>query len=214
MKKYLSAGFIILLPFALTVWIISYLFNLVTAPMTGIMSALILWYEKEAGIDVTHHEIVVTTVSRLSAFIFTFLFVFFLGYIGRRFFFKPLISIINSLVQKIPFVRTIYRLAKDITKSVLTQDKKTFKQTVLIPFPSEPMHTVGFITADVPPALKQLAPNLDVVVFVPTAPHPISGYVLFAPKAAAHDIDISVEETFKFLISCGAAIPKEENDAD
>jgi len=211
MKKYLSTGFIILLPFALTLWIISYLFELFTAPLYRIMESLILWYEKSRGIDVIHHETLVVFISRIAAFFLTLVFVFLLGYAGRKFFFKPLIAIVNKIVQRIPFVRTIYRLTKDVTKAMLATEQKTFKETVLIPFPAEPMHTLGFVTGAVPDSLRQLIPGIEVTIFVPTAPHPISGYVLFAPRSAIHRVGISVEDTFKFLLSCGVAVPHEPN---
>ena len=90
---------------------------------------------------------------------------------------------------------------------MLSSDKKTFRETILIPFPSPETYSVGFITGDVPPDIKKYIPDTDVTVFVPTAPHPVSGYVLFCSKKAVQSIDVSVEDTFKFLLSCGVIAP-------
>ncbi len=210
MKKYLTAGFIILLPIALTVWIILYFLDLFTAPLYSIVEHLIVLYEKKQGLSPASHEHLVSFISRLVAFFLTFLLVFLLGYFGRKFFFESLLALANKIMQKIPFVGTIYRLTKDVTKAMLASDQKTFKKTVLLPFPSDKTHTVGFVTGEVPEALRKIIPKAEVTVFVPTAPHPISGYVLFAPQEAVFDINISVEETFKFLLSCGAITPEEE----
>jgi len=213
MKKYLSTGFIILLPFALTVWIISYLLNLFTAPLFDIVESTILWYEKQEGIQLPHHETLVTLLSGVIAFIATFLLILLLGYLGRKFFFNAFMNLANSVVIKIPVVGTIYRLTKDITKAMFSSDAKTFKETVLVPFPTAGTHALAFITSDVPENLKAVIPEAEVTVFVPTAPHPMSGYILFCPRSATHSVNISSEETFKFLLSCGVIEPKEKTDA-
>jgi uncharacterized membrane protein len=143
----------------------------------------------------------------MTALVLTFFFIVALGFLARKFFFKGLLRLTNEIIVRIPVVGTIYRLTKDLTKAMLSTDQKTFKETVLIPFPSPETYSVGFITADVPAALKKVIPQTDVTVFVPTAPHPISGYVLFCSKQATHSVDISVEDTFKFLLSCGVIQP-------
>jgi uncharacterized membrane protein len=212
MKKYLSAGFIILLPIALTVWIISYLINLFTAPLFDIVESCILWYEKSQGLSLSHHETWVVFVSRTIAFVAMFLLILILGYLGRKFFFKAFMNLANQVVVKIPVVGTIYRLTKDITKAMFSSDGKTFKETVLVPFPTPGTHAIAFITSDdVPETLKNAAKDLEVTVFVPTAPHPMSGYVLFCPRSATHNVNISSEETFKFLLSCGVIEPKQKS---
>jgi uncharacterized membrane protein len=207
MKKSFTTGLIILLPFGLTVWIVHYLFDLFTNPLFNILEKTILWFEKAQGLSLLHHETLVTFLSRITALVLTFFFIVALGYLARKFFFKGLLKFTNEVIVRIPVVGSIYRLTKDLTKAMLSTDQKTFKETVLIPFPSPETYSVGFITSDVPEVLKKIIPNTDITVFVPTAPHPISGYVLFCAKSATHSVDISVEDTFKFLLSCGVIQP-------
>lgn len=209
MKKYFSTGLIILLPFGLTVWIVVYLFDLFTNPVFNILEKTTLWLEKTQGLTQLHHETLVTFLSRMTALILTFLFIIVLGYLARKFFFKDLIKLTNEIIIRIPVIGSIYRLTKDLTKAMLSTEQKTFKETILIPFPSSETYSVGFITGDVPDVLKKIIPSADVTVFVPTAPHPISGYVLFCSKSITPSVDISVEETFKFLLSCGMIQPGE-----
>jgi uncharacterized membrane protein len=190
-----------------------YLLNIFTTPLYKIVEKGVLWYEQQQGLSLLHHEIVVTFFSRLIAFIVTLFLVFSLGFVGRRFFFNSLISLANKLMLRIPVVRTIYRLTKDITKAMFSTDQKTFKETVMLPFPSRDMQGLGFVTGEIPDVLKKALSDLDVVIFVPTAPHPISGYMVFTSRKLVHKLDISTEETFKFLISCGVAnFSKESND--
>lgn len=207
MKKSFSTGLIILLPFALSLWVLKYLFDLFTNPLYHLIENAFFWYEKNQGLNPDQHDTLVHFFSRLAALAFTFFFIVALGYLGRKFFFHSLMKAANKLIFKIPIVGTLYRLTKDIAKAMLSSDQKTFKETTLVPFPSKETYSVGFVTGDVPPDLKTFVPSIDVTVFVPTAPHPISGYVLFCPRASLHPIPVSVEDTFKFLLSCGVIHP-------
>ncbi len=207
MKKSFSTGLIILLPFALSIWVLHYLFNLFTDPLYNLIEHGLMWYERKQSIVVVEHDTLVHFLSRLAALILTFVFIVVLGYFGRKFFFHSIMKATNKLIFKIPIVGTLYRLTKDITKAIFSSDEKTFKESVLIPFPSKETYTVGFITSTVPDSLKESIPSIDVTVFVPTAPHPISGYVLFAPRDSLKSTDVSVEDTFKFIVSCGTLHP-------
>lgn len=211
MKKSFSTGLIILLPFALTLWVVTYLFDLFTGPLFSLIEKTLLWYEKKQGLSLVHHETLVSFLSHVAALILTFFFIVALGYLGRKFFFNALLKATNALITRIPIVGTIYRLTKDITKAMLSSDKKTFQETILIPFPSPDTYSVGFVTGDVPHDLKKYIPETEVTVFVPTAPHPVSGYVLFCPKKLVQSVDVSVEDTFKFLLSCGVIPPPQKN---
>jgi uncharacterized membrane protein len=207
MKKSFSTGLIFLLPFALTFWVVKYLFDLFTNPLFNLIEKTIMWLDRTQGMTLLNHVTLVTFISRVAALILTFVFIVVLGFLGRRFFFNALLKTANEVIFRIPIIGTIYRLTKDLTKSLLSTEKKTFKETILIPFPSPDTYSVAFITGDVPPELKKVIPMTDVTVFVPTAPHPISGYVLFSARSSLHSIEISVEDTFKFLLSCGVIHP-------
>ena len=203
MKKSFSTGLIILLPFALSIWVFKYLFDLFTNPIYHLIETILM--AQESGVD--QHHALVHFISRIAALILTFFFIVLLGYLGRKFFFNSMMKATNNLIFRIPIVGTIYRLTKDIAKAMLSSDQKTFKESILIPFPGEEMYSVGFVTGDVPQDLKQIIPSVDVTVFVPTAPHPISGYVLFSPRSSLKPINVSVEDTIKFLVSCGVIHP-------
>jgi uncharacterized membrane protein len=191
----------------LTIWVVKYLLDLFTNPLNDLIEKTILFYEKQYGLSLLPHDTVVTLLSRSAALILTFFLIVALGFLGRRFFFNAFLKNFNKLIVRLPVVGTIYRLTKDITKAMLSTDQKTFKETTLIPFPSSETYSVGFITGDVPAVLQSVIPHADVTVFVPTAPHPMSGYLLFCSRKSLHSIDVSVEDTFKFLLSCGAIQP-------
>ncbi len=212
MKKSFSTGLVILLPFALSIWVLTYLFDLFTNPLYHLIESLLIWYEKSQGIVLVKHETFVIFMSRVAALVLTFVLILTLGYLGRKFFFHSLMKATNKMIFKIPIVGTLYRLTKDITKAMLSSDEKTFKESILIPFPSKETYSVGFVTGGVPEGLSEIIPSLDVTVFIPTAPHPISGYVLFCPRSSLKSMEVSVEDTFKFLVSCGVLHPPMKGD--
>lgn len=201
-------GLLILLPIALTVMIVVYLFDLFTNPIYRSLEYMLLWVEEKQGYSILHHAAFVTFLSRLAALVLTFLLIVSLGYLARVFFFNAILKTTNKVLARIPIIGTIYRLTKDITGAMLSTGEKTFKETVLIPFPTKDMHTMGFVTGDLPQILKSILPDADTTIWVPTAPHPITGFVLFCQKQSLHKIDISLEDTFKFMISCGAVHPQ------
>jgi uncharacterized membrane protein len=210
MKKYFLTGFITLLPIALTLIIISWLFNLFTAPLAGITEAIILAYEKNLGLSLANHAALVLFLSRVFALILLLILIFFLGFCGQKFLINIFLKIPERLFARIPLVRTIFRLSKDITKAMFQENKKTFKETVLLPFPHHDALAIGFVTGETPPVFNQNdKPHTDLAIFVPTAPHPMSGFVLLTPKKIVLPVDVSVEDAFKFLISCGVIHPGE-----
>jgi uncharacterized membrane protein len=210
MKKYFFTGFITLLPIAFTFIIASWLFNLFTAPLAGITEAIILGYEKKLGLSLANHDTLVLFLSRVFAFIVLMLLILFLGFCGQKFLINVFLKLPERLFSHIPVVRTIFRLTKDITKAVFSENKKTFKETVLHPFPHHDALAIGFVTGASPAIFNQHDKmKTDLAVFVPTAPHPMSGFVLLTPQKIVIPVDVSVEDAFKFLISCGVIHPGE-----
>lgn len=210
MKKYFFTGFITLLPLALTLIIAAWLFNLFTEPLAGIMESLIVAFEKSQNLSPEHHQTLVFFMSRIFALILLLALIFLLGIFGQKFLINSLLRLSENVLEKIPLVRTIFRLTKEITKAVFSADKKTFQETVLLSFPHKHSHVLGFVTGTPPAAIKAVKPELDTTIFMPTAPHPISGFLFLTKRSEIQSTDITIEEAFKFLISCGTLHPQEE----
>lgn len=208
MKKYFFTGFVTLLPIALTIIIAVWLFDLFTTPLAGLMESVILTYEKKWNLSLGSHDTLVIFLSRVLAFILLLVLIFVLGFLGRKFLMKFFLRVMDKIFSHIPLVRTIYRLSHDITKAVFSENTKTFKGTVLVPFPYRDAYAIGFLTGDVPNLFKEKT-QTDFAIFVPTAPHPMSGFILLTPKKHVVPVDVSIEEAFKFIISCGTLHPGE-----
>ncbi len=210
MKKYLLTGVITLLPIALTVIVIVWVFNLLTTPFAGVVEHMIIGYEKLFGLDVTKHEQLIYFASRVITLILLFFALIILGFIANKFFFRSLINLFNKILLKIPIVKTIYGVTKEITQGFIKTDKKLFQKTTLVPFPFAESRALGLVSDPIPKILAEKLPEESICVFIPTSPHPVSGFLVLAPVKDTHDLPLTTEEVFKFLISCGTVYPEEE----
>ena len=210
MKKYFFTGLITLLPLALTLIVVIWLFDLFTAPVASLTESLIRHVEHQWNLGIESHKTLTTVLSRIVGFILLVIFLCVLGLCGQKFLNNFFMRLLDRLFLKIPLVRTIYRLSHDVTKALFSDTKKTFRETVLVPFPHKDVLSVGFVTGDTPEVFKQEgAPHTDLAIFIPTAPHPMSGFVLLSPKELVYPTDVSIEDGFKFLLSCGVIGPGE-----
>lgn len=203
MRKHLLTGLVILLPVALTLWVISFLFDLFTEPLISIVGPLVQKFQLPIP------ESLIFFIARLLSLIFLCIFIFVLGVITQVFLIQVLMDWANRVLFRIPFFNTVYKVTKDIFQALFSTDgKKAFKKVVLIPFPLKPIRCLGFETGEVPQeCIEKVGPHL-VAVFAPTAPHPISGFLFLAPREEVHVVDMSTEEAVKFLVSGGMIVPE------
>ena len=214
MKKYFFTGFITILPIALTIIIVKWLFDVFTAPVVGMTEWLILNYETPLSLWLKQHDTFILLISRMCAFAFLIIFIVALGICGQKFLQTYFTRFTDRIFSRIPLVKTIYRLSHDVTKAVFSDSQKAFKKTVLVPFPYPGTRAVGFVTGDAPSAFRKDRELTEIAVFVPTAPHPMSGFILLMPKNLALPVDVSVEDAFKFLISAGVLHPGDKTASE
>jgi len=206
MKKYLLTGLAILLPFALTVFIILFLVDLITAPFVDLAQEITQsWLKNIVSID--DHKTLLLTISRICSIIFLFFAILLLGFFARRFLFDRIIHQFQRLFLRIPYVKNIYRILQEVTKGFIREEnKKIFEATVSVPFPHLKARALAFLVGPAPANLPD--PNITKAVFVPTAPHPISGFLILMDEKEIERVDgISTEEAFKILLSCGIYSP-------
>jgi len=211
MKKYILTGLIILLPITVTIWIGMFLFELFTTPFVGLVRFAIEQYLP----NFAYHDWLLF-FSRVIVLILLVMIIFLLGFLGQRFFFNWLLGTADRMMRKIPILRTVYKLTTDVTKSLLSPSSNPFKKTVLLKFPNDKATAYGFLTGDVPKEVSELEGHQDPMksVFLPTSPHPISGFMLMYKQKDLEEIDISIENVFKILVSCGLYDPSEQKKGD
>ncbi len=117
----------------------------------------------------------------------------------------------NAIVSKIPFVKTIFMITKEIVLAFAnTGGRKVFKKPVLTPFPSKISNAIGFETGKVPKECQKHVKEPLKPIFIPTAPHPISGYLVMAKESRIHELKMSNEAAIKLTVSCGVIVPEDE----
>jgi uncharacterized membrane protein len=128
------------------------------------------------------------------------------GLIGRS-----LIRFAESLVERTPVVRTIYSGIKQISETIFAQSERSFETACLIEYPRKGVWALGFISTDAKGEIAAKAkPDSDMVsVFLPTTPNPTSGFLLFFPKEDVIELDMTVEDAAKLVISAGLVYPAE-----
>ncbi len=202
-KRYFLTGLALLLPFAISLLIVIWLVDLLTDPFLHLAQETLF---RNHPFFLENHPTFTLVLSRISVLVFLFFFTLFLGILGEKYIFSKLLAHLQTLFLKVPILRVIYKLCHDITTATLKADSKLFKQTVLIPFPHKDSWAIGLTTSDVPKAFKEQVPEIEIAVFVPTSPHPMSGFVLLTPQKLIKPIDLSAEDAFKYIISCGTTL--------
>ena len=210
MKKYLIAGLIILLPLILTIMIFIFVIDLFTAPFLTMFIDFLSKYEQT--LTLLKNPTVITIFARILIIIMLIVFIFVLGVIARWFFFRSLINLMNKIFSKIPLVKTIYTSLKDIISSFMKKGSKAFTKTAMVAFPSKDSYCVGFESGEIPEECQRKVKDKLKPVFVPTAPHPISGYLVMAKEKEVFSIDMKNEDAVKFTVSCGLILPGEKLD--
>lgn len=205
MKKHFITGLIILLPLALTIVVISFFFNLLTDPFLGISEAIWSYFHFfENGFWIFSADQMRQYVAKLLIAIILVLFTAALGALARWFLVRYFLRLWDFILHRIPIVRSIYKTSQDVISTIFASKANSFKQVVLVPFPSPGSYSIGLVTKeDLPPLLPNSTTSV-VAIFVPTTPNPTSGFLMLFPEETLIYLDMTVEDAFKYVISCGA----------
>ncbi|MGN6962773.1 DUF502 domain-containing protein, partial [Neisseria sp. P0016.S002] len=130
--------------------------------------------------------------------------VFAANVLGRR-----ILGAWDSLLGRIPVVKSIYSSVKKVSESLLSDSSRSFKTPVLVPFPQPGIWTIAFVSGYIPDKLKGSLPQDDdyISVYVPTTPNPTGGYYIMVKKSDVRELDMSVDQALKYVISLGMVMP-------
>lgn len=133
------------------------------------------------------------------------------GLLVRNFLGRKLVEIWDFLLSKIPFVSTLYGAVKQLAEAIFSGSSKDFQRVVLLEYPRRGVYTLAFVTGTAAGEIQRRTPKTVTNLFVPTTPNPTSGFYLMVPEEDLIQLDMSVEDAFKVLISGGIVNP--ENSA-
>lgn len=203
MKRNFFAGLFILLPFALTLFIVFFIINLLTVPFQDIVERILDYYDiLDKPFLFFSGEQVMLIFSKIFVLITLFGIVIFIGFLARLVLLTPIIRLGEVLINRIPMVNVIYRSIKEIINNIFNNKTKTYSQVALVPFPNSKAYSIGLISQEKPSA------DNTVNVFIPTTPNPTIGYMLILKASDVVFIDMKIEEALKSVVSCGIIFPE------
>ena len=174
----------VIIPIALTIWIVVSLIQLISGPVSSLFGQ---------------------SISQLSSFGLSILLITVVGFLAKNYLGQAVITTIESVLLKIPLIRLIYKSIKQVANSLSFKQKAL--SCVLIEYPRKGTYALGWITNENPlPLITKTGDNVveDLIsVFVPTTPNPTSGYFLYLKKEDCQELDISIEDSIKLLMSAG-----------
>jgi uncharacterized membrane protein len=191
MKKYFIAGILVWIPIAITVWVITWGLGLIDQIYGSVMSALITVLPGQFSGDLKHFReipglgilIVLVVIS-----------------------FTGLLAI--SFVTRIPIVRSIYSSVKQVSSTIFSGNGQAFRKALLIRYPHAESWVIAFQTGNTAEEIGQKLGGEYVNVFLPTTPNPTSGFFMIVPRSAVIELDMSVEEALKHIVSMGSVPPR------
>ncbi|MFC1640147.1 DUF502 domain-containing protein [Gemmatimonadota bacterium] len=191
LRKYFLVGLIVIAPVGLTVFVLGWLFQRIDSILgTPLRTAL--------GFRIPGLGLVLL-VSLLV----------FVGWLVHLAAGRQLLRWWNRALSRFPLTGRIYSAVSQITQSIVGSRRRLFQRAVLVPYPTEGLWVVAFVTNEVASEMSHWVGEPCVNVFVPTTPNPTSGFMLIVPKNRLVEIDTPVDEAMKLIVSGGAVSPRE-----
>ena len=194
MKKYLITGLLIWIPLVITIWVLT----LVVDTLDRTLLLLPPQFRTEAwlGMHVPGMGVIMTLVI-----------VFATGVLAANFIGERLVRLWNAILHRIPFVSSIYSSVKQVSDTLFSSSGEAFRKAVLVRWPHQGMWTIGFLTGTPGGDVANHLRDDFLSVYVPTTPNPTGGYFVLVARKDLIELDMSVDQALKYIISMGVAAP-------
>lgn len=194
-------GLVVILPVALTIWLVWTLMGWIDSVVLPLVPA-----------QFSPEEYIGINLRGLGLIIFL-LFTVLVGWVAKGLIGKSLIAFAESFVERMPVVRTIYSGVKQIAETVFAQTERSFEKACLIQYPRKGIWAIGFISTTARGEVVQKAETGGdlMSIFLPTTPNPTSGFLLFIPREDVIELDMSLEDAAKLIISAGLVYPGQKS---
>ncbi|RDH88419.1 MAG: hypothetical protein DIZ78_00305 [endosymbiont of Escarpia spicata] len=194
LRRYLVAGLLVWLPLGATFFVIRLLVRWMDNSLLLVPQA----YRPEnlLGFAIPGLGVVLTLIILL-----------FTGLVAANLFGRKLVSLWERVLARIPLVRSVYSAVKQLVETMLSDGGQSFRKVLLVEFPRRGLWTLAFQTGtDQGEAQKKT--GRDVInVYIPTTPNPTGGYFVLVPREDVQELDMSVDDGLKMLLSMGAVVP-------
>lgn len=196
LKKYLITGVLVWLPIAVTVWVITYI---ISASDQLFQLLPEKWQPASLlGVNIPGLGVIAAVVV-----------LFFTGLFAANVLGRQIIAAWDNVLGRIPVVKSIYSSVKKVSESLLSDNSRSFKTPVLVPFPQPNIWTVAFVSGSLHQTVQTALGNGEeyLPVYVPTTPNPTGGYYVMVKKSDVRELDMSVDDALKYVISLGMVLP-------
>jgi len=194
LRRYFVAGLLVWIPLGITLWVL----KLLVDAMDQSLLLLPARFQSEAlfGFHVPGLGIILTVTIVLLT-----------GALAANFFGRQLLLLGHKLLQRIPIVRSIYGGVKQISDTLFSPEGKAFRRAVLVRYPHQGAWTVALVTGSPEHEVADILGREQISVFVPTTPNITAGFFLILPRSETIELDMTVDEALKYIISMGVAEP-------
>ena len=200
-------GVVVIAPVGLTVWLVWTVIGWIDGFVLPFVPSQ---YQPEAILKAILGEDVRVNIRGLGV-VFFLVFTTFIGWIAKGLLGRTFIRSAENLVNRMPVVRSVYSGVKQIAETVFAQADRSFEKACLIEYPRRGIWAIGFISTTAKGEVSKRAGSGQKMqsIFVPTTPNPTSGFLLFFPAEDVIELDMSVEDAAKLVISAGLVYPED-----
>ncbi len=198
LKRYFITGLLIWVPLAITVWVLSAIVRTMDQSLLLLPPAA----RPEQWLGVY--------IPGLGALL-TVLVVLLTGLVAANIVGQRLVRFWEALLARIPVVKSIYYSVKQVSDTLFAGNGEAFRKVLLVRYPHPEAWSVAFQTGQPPAEIAQHGDDEMVSVFIPTAPSPVNGFFFFVHKRDTVELDISVDDALKYIVSMGVVAPAPRN---
>lgn len=195
MRKYFITGLLILVPLAITAWVLSLIINTMDQSLLFVPER---WQPKALfGVNIPGLGTLLTIVI-----------VFLTGLLTNNLVGNYVVRMWEKLLKRIPLVNSLYSSVKQVSDTLFSSSGNAFRKAVLIPYPHQNSYTIAFLTGTPGGDVKNHLVGDYVSVYVPTTPNPTSGFFLMLARKDVVELDMSVDAALKYIVSMGVVAPE------
>jgi uncharacterized membrane protein len=197
-KKYFITGLLIWIPLVITVWVLSAIIGAMDQSLHLLPE--IVHPDKLLGFHIPG----VGTV-------LTLLVIFLTGLVTANIIGQKLVRFWESILARIPIVKSIYYSVKQVSDTLFSSSGQAFRKVLLVRYPHPQAWSVAFQTGSPSGQISAMLPDEHVSVFIPTAPSPVNGFFFFVKKSETIELDISIDDALKYIVSMGVVPPQQRH---
>lgn len=197
LRRYLVAGLLVWVPMASTYLLLTFSINFIDRSLLLLPPK----FRPEAviGFEIPGLGVILTVILLLIT-----------GFFVANFFGRRVVNAWESLLSRIPLVRSVYGAVKQITASLFSDASMSFREVVLVEYPRRGLWMLAFVTGETPKVLERVTGEELLNIYVPTTPNPTSGYYIMVPPSDVKRLDVPVEAGLKMILSAGVVNPLDD----